>query len=363
MTLELSLEQARRIAIRAQLLDSPRPTDLVEVVAQLDGLNVDPTAAVAPNADLVLWTRLGSGYRPADLTRALEDDRDLFEWRGVIRPVEDLPIMLAGAQDWPGGGQARDWLEDNEPFRQDVLDLLGDHGPLLSRDIPDTSLVSWPSTGWTNNRNVTQMLEFLQRRGEVAISHRKGRERFWDLAERVYPPFDPMTVDEAARQRDARRLRAFGVARVTTLELPAGRVSVGDAGVPVTIEGVPGAWRADPDQLARIEEPFEGRTVLLSPFDLLILDRKRMELFWQFEYLLEMYKPAAARRWGYFALPILHGDALVGKVDVIADRKAHVYRLNSIHEDAPFTADLRDAVQRELEDLAAWQHLDLVDAR
>jgi uncharacterized protein YcaQ len=126
---------------------------------------------------------------------------------------------------------------------------------------------------------------------------------------------------------------------------------VGEAGEPAVVEGVKGEWRVDPGLLG---DDFEGRTALLSPFDRLVHDRVRtLELF-DFEYTLEMYKPAAKRRWGYFALPILHEDRLVAKLDAAADRKASVLRINAIHEDVKFTRAMTKAVQAELEDLASW---------
>ena len=180
-------------------------------------------------------------------------------------------------------------------------------------------LVAWPSTGWTNNRNVTQMLEFLMMRGEVAIAGRRGRQRLWDLAQRVYPADAPVVpADEARRVRNERRLRSLGIAREKGAAVPVEPVDVGDVGEPATVEGVPGTWRVDPEALGK---PFEGRTALLSPFDRLIYDRARARDLFDFEYLLEMYKPKAKRRWGYFALPVLHHDRLVGKVDATADRK------------------------------------------
>ena len=124
-----------------------------------------------------------------------------------------------------------------------------------------------------------------------------------------------------------------------------------EAGEPATVEGVKGTWRVDPSYLG---QPFTGRAALLSPFDRLIHDRKRtLELF-EFDYLLEMYKPAASRRWGYFALPILYGDRLVGKLDATADRKAGVLRVHAVHEDVAFTKTMTAAVHRELRDLARW---------
>ena len=355
---ELTKAQARRIAVRAQLLDAPRPTDLVEVVRRLTLLQIAPTAYIAPSADLVALSRLGSAYRPDDLKQAVEEDRSLFELNALIRPVSDLGLYLAGAADWPRYEQTRAWLRDNDRFRRDILDLLRSSGPISSRDIPDTSVVPWASSGWTNDRNVTQMLECLMMRGEIAIAGRVGRERLWDLPERVYPAdVGVPRVEEAERRKNQRRLSALGIARAKARAMPMEPVHVGDAGEPAVVEGVKGEWRVDPSLL---EDGFEGRTALLSPFDRLVHDRVRTEEVFNFEYSLEMYKPAAKRRWGYFALPILHDDRLVGKVDATADRKASVLRVKTIHEDVAFSRAMAKAVQAELEDLASWLGLEAI---
>ncbi len=348
----LTKAQARRIAIRAQLLDAPRPTDLLTVVRQLTLLQIDPTAAIAPNADLVAWSRLGSTYRPDDLREALEQDRTLFEHNALVRPMSDLGLLLASSRTSRIHERTHVWIRDNDRFRRDILELLGSSGPLSSRDIPDTCVVPWASTGWTNNRNVTQMLEFLTMSGEIAIAGRVGRERLWDIAERVYPADVVAPSEEDARRiRNERRLASLGIARQKTTALPIEPVDVGDAGVPAVVEGVKGEWRVDP---AALGADFEGRTALLSPFDRLVYDRRRALEVFDFEYTLEMYKPAAQRRWGYFALPILHGDRLIGKVDATTDRKASVLRVHAIHEDVRFTRTMTRAVQVELEDLASW---------
>jgi len=139
--------------------------------------------------------------------------------------------------------------------------------------------------------------------------------------------------------------------------MPLEPVHVGEAGEPAVVEGTKGQWRVEP---AALTNEFEGRTALLSPFDRLVYDRVRAEELFDFEYTLEMYKPAAKRRWGYFALPILHGDRLVGKLDAAADRKASVLRVNKIHEDVKFTRTITKAVQAEVEDLASWIELEAV---
>ena len=356
----LTKAQARQIAVRAQLLDAPRPTDLLTVVQRLTLLQIDPTAAIAPSADLVAWSRLGSTYQPAHLKQAVEDDRTLVEHDALIRPMSDVGLYLAGAADWPSYDKQRAWLRDNDRFRRDILDLLGSSGPLSSRDIPDTCVAPWASTGWTNNRNVTQMLEFLMMRGEVAIAGRVGRQRLWDLPGRVYPADVVVpSIDEADRIKNERRLAALGIAREKGTAMPVEPVTVGEAGEPAVVEGTKGEWRVDP---AALGADFEGRTALLSPFDRLVHDRARAEELFDFEYVLEMYKPAAKRRWGYFALPVLHGDRLVGKVDAKADRRASVLQVYGIHEDVKFTRAITKGVQAELEDLASWLGLDTIAA-
>jgi uncharacterized protein YcaQ len=354
----LTKKQARQVAVRAQLLDAPRPKDLLEVVQRLTLLQVDPTAAIAPNADLVAWSRLGSSYRPEQLKQALEVDRTLFEFNALIRPMSDVGLYLAGSGGRRAHGRVETWLRDNDRCRRDILRLLKRSGPLASREIPDTCVVPWASSGWTNDRNVTQMLEFMQARGQVAIAGREGRERLWDLPERVYPAeVEIPAVEEAERIRNERRLAALGIARAKAREMPMEPIHVGDAGEPAEVEGVKGEWRVDPRYL---DAGFKGRTALLSPFDRLVHDRVRAEELFEYEYTLEMYKPAAKRRWGYFALPILHGDRLVGKLDAIADRKASVLRVNAIHEDVTFSKAMTTAVRKEIDDLASWLNLEPV---
>jgi hypothetical protein len=356
--LELSRAEARRIAVGAQLLDARRPTDLLDVVTQLTFLQIDPTAAIAPAADLVAWSRLGAAYEPAHLQQALEK-RTLFEHNALIRPMSDVGLYLAGATDWPPWERTRDWLRRNDGFRRDVLERLGSAGPLTSRDIPDTCVVPWASTGWTNNRNVTQMLELLMMRGEIAIAGRVKRERLWDLAERVYPAdAHILSVDEANRTKNERRLRSLGIARVKSTVMPLEPVDVGDVGLPAAVEGVAGEWRVDPEALDR---DFEGRTALLSPFDRLVYDRVRAQELFDFEYALEMYKPKEKRRWGYFARPVLHDDRLVGKVDATADRKRSVLEVHAVHEDVRFTRTITKSVHAKLEALASWLALDSLD--
>ncbi|MCC2321375.1 DNA glycosylase AlkZ-like family protein [Cellulomonas xiejunii] len=361
----LTRADARRVAVRAQLLAAGRPTGVLDVVRHLTVLQPDPTSAVAPSADVVLWSRIGSDYDPLEL-RDLVDQQRLVEIRGFLRPAEDVALFRAEMDEWPGRGEVpqwregvRQWAEANEAARQDVLELLRADGPLPASRIPDTCAQPWRSTGWNDRRSVQMLLGVMAARGEVAVSGTERREKLWDLASRVYPDTPAVPSAQARRIRDERRLRALGIARPRASERPGEPDDVGQAGEPAIVEGVRGTWRVDPTAL---DQPLDARAALLSPLDRLVLDRKRMTELFESDYQLEMYKPAAKRRWGYWAMPVLHGDRLVGKLDATADVRAGVLRVTALHRDVPFTATMTADVDREIDDLARWLELDLLIA-
>ncbi len=360
---ELSREQARRIAVRAQLLDADRPTDVLDVVRHLGFLQVDLTRVVAQHPDLALWTRLGSSYDPEDL-EARVGDGALVELQALLRPSEDIALFRADMDAWPGEPPLREWQEDlgdwvgaNDGCRREVLALLRSEGPTAARDIPDTCEVPWRSTGWTNDKNVMKLLECMEARGEVAVATREGRERRWDLAERIHPGDPTVPAEEAHRTLAERRLRALGLARPRALEAWHEPYDVRDVGEAARIEGVRGLWRVDPSYL---DDSFDGRTAILSPLDRLVFDRKRMEDIFDFDYQLEMYKPVSARQWGYWAMPVLDGDQLVGKVDATADREGGVLIVDAVHEDGDWSARRRSRVAGELDALGEWLGLEVV---
>ena len=348
--------------MRAQLLTGERPAGIVETIDALTIVNIEPTAAVAPSADLILWSRLGWPYQPADLVRLVEEDRAVFEWGGFYRAMTDLALLLPEMRQRPQSAQAREWLAANEVFRREVMARLRAEGPLRASDIPDAAQVSWRSSGWTNNRNSMQLLEMLVLCGDVAISSRDAAGRLFDVADRVYPSDVTILSDEdAARERAERRLTSLGIARAKGIAQPLEPVDVGEIGEEAVVDGTEGLWRVDADALARLDD-VAPRTALLSPFDRLVFDRRRLEEIFGYEYLLEMYKPAAQRRWGYFALPILHGDRFVGKLDAKSDRKAGVLRVHAVHEDEPFSDEVRRAVDAEIQELARWLGLEVAGA-
>jgi uncharacterized protein YcaQ len=293
----VSAEEARRIAVRAQLLDGSA-RNVLDTVRALGFLQLDPISTVAPPQQLVLWSRLGP-YDTAELERLLAA-RKLIEWNAFIWPVEDLPLLRAQmrarrrSRKYAWERRSAEFLEEHAAFRRYVLRELERRGPLLSRELEDRSTPRDPHPWW-GSRNVALMLMIMHARGEVAIVARRNGQRVWDLSERWYPETETMPLREAEQLRDAKRFRSLGVRYEK------------------------GAWHAHPDVSG---EPVPETVTLLSPFDRLIHDRDRAEALFDFHYRLEMYVPKAKREYGYYVLPILAGDRLVGRVEPVVDRKA-----------------------------------------
>jgi uncharacterized protein YcaQ len=295
----VSLEQARRIAVRAQLLDGSA-RGVLTTVRRLGFLQLDPIATVAPPQHLVLWSRLGR-FDTGELDRLLWVERKLFEWNAFIWPSESLPLLRAlmrhqrRANRYEHERRRQELLKRNAAFRRYIVRELERRGPLLSRELEDRSAERRGGRHrWYGSRQVGQLLEALHLRGEVAIVGRRGGQRVWDLAERWYPETATVPLPEAQRLLAEQRFRALGVRR---------------AG---------GEWEAHPDVS---DEPVPDRVTLLSPFDRLVHDRERAEALFDFRYRLEMYVPQAKREYGYYVLPLLVGDRLVGRVEPRFDRR------------------------------------------
>ncbi len=300
----VTVEEARRIAVRAQLLDGSA-SGVLETVRRLGFLQLDPISTVAPPQQLVLWSRLGR-FDPAELDRLLWEERKLVEWRAFVYPAEDLPLLRARMRRSArsSGNHADDrFIRENRAFRRHVLRVLEARGPLLSRDIDDHRSMRREGHEWWGARKMGLMLEILAARGEVAVVGRRGKQRLWDLAERWYPETETIPWPTAQKLLDERRFRALGVRLVR------------------------GALVAHPDAEDGL---VPDRVTFLSPFDRLIHDRDRAHVLWDFFYRLEMYVPKAKREYGYYVLPILRGDRLVGRIEPVFDRQERVLRVNGL---------------------------------
>jgi uncharacterized protein YcaQ len=384
---QVSLRTARRLAITRQMLAGPRPPatedGFLEMARRIRCIQLDPTNAVARTQFLVPFSRLGP-YDPALLDQILWRDKFLFHyWAHAASLVltEDYPIhrrqMITwgtGESGW--GRRAREWMSANHALRRHILAQLRRKGPLRSRDFDDRSVHSWGSSGWTNDRNVGRMLDFLWAQGKVMVAGRAGAERLWDLAAAWWPdwmPRDHLSAQQAVRLAAPISLRCLGVGTKKHINehfirgdypgLAKTMQSLERKGeiVPVSVEGITkGSWfahRADLELIDALQmDEWEPRTVLLSPFDNLICDRERTEVLFDFRYRIEIYVPKNQRLYGYYSMPILHGDRLIGRVDPSFDRKSRRLTINSAHAE-PTTARSRTvgaAVRGAVEELATW---------
>jgi uncharacterized protein YcaQ len=364
----LTLTEARRLAILGQLLAGDRPQTPLEVVERLGKVQVDPTATVARAERLMIWSRLGA-YDVDELRRLLEERRELFEYLAFLIPTADLPLHRPAMLRYPRSLYARgryvqEWLADNATFREYVLEELRRRGPLRSRELDDRAVVPWRTGGWNDGKNLGRMLEILWHAGAIAISRREGTERVWDLFERVLPDVEPLPDEVVAIELMERQLRARGFAdpgfgTAIDYALPAREVGLASlladgVAVPVAIDGLPGEWLVHRDLLASLEDEWLPRTTLLCPFDQLISDRERTAALFGFRYRLEIYQPAARREYGYYVLPILHDDRLIGRIDPVLDQKRKVLTVNAVFAEPGAPADAWPAVRAAIDDLAAW---------
>ena len=387
----ISRTVARQLAIVAQGLAGPRPrpdtAGIMDVVGRLGCLQLDPINIVARSHLLVLWSRLGS-YDQGLLDSLLWQERRLFEYwahAASIVLMQDYPIHQIRMRSYGKGSdswsqQVSAWMQQNEPLRISILSALQQRGPLRSRDFEDPVQVAWRSSGWTDGRTVGRMLDFLWAQGHVMVAKRVGAHKWWDLAERCLPldwiSQEPLAERKVVCAAVQKALRALGVATardvtehftrnrypglsevLTHLEDSERilRVRIQEQG-----KELAGPWFVHTELLPVLErleqQAWEPRTTLLSPFDNLICDRKRTTRLFDFSYQSEIYTPKDKRRFGYYVMPILSGDQLIGRIDPTFDRGRKRLIINAVHAEpaTAITGETGQALAVAIEELAAF---------
>lgn len=390
--MSLSTETARRLAVTKQRLAGPRlpPTSegMLEMARSLRCIQLDPISAVSRSHTLVAFSRVGP-YDLALLDQLLFADKHWFEYwahAASIVLTEDYPIHRSIMRsyvrgDTPWENRVRAWVSDNQPLHDAIMHNLRANGPMLSRQFEVDGLhpEGWVSTGWTSGRNVSRMLDFLWTRGEIMVAGRSGGQKIWDLTGRVLPEW----ADQAEHDREEvtyralqHALRALGTATPQQLkrhfirdsyahfDRALKRLEADGKFVRAHIQGhgagLRGTWWIHADDLALAGELAAGewqpRTVLLSPFDNLICDRARTEELWDFEFRIEIYVPAALRKYGYYVLPILDGDRLIGRVDPAFKRKEKRLEIQHVYAEpgAPDDAASAERVAGAIRELGAF---------
>ncbi|MCU0306497.1 MAG: winged helix DNA-binding domain-containing protein [Thermoleophilia bacterium] len=377
--MDLSLAEARRLAVAAGGLTGPRPAGRIDrrharaVLDRLGVIQLDSVAAVARAHELVLLARLGA--HPRDLPWRLVAAGEAFEWWGheaSLLPVDLHPpmrrLMAEAALGRARGGLER--LERERPgFVARIAAEVRDHGPVSARELAGAEPRRGPWWGWHDAKHACELL-FLT--GEVTAV-RRGFERRYVVPERVIPKavldLPVPDADEARRTLLLRAARAIGVGTEADLadhfRLRAGpvrplvRALVGEGALErVRVEG----WPEPAYVLPGARPPARAtRAALLAPFDPLVWFRPRLERLFGMRYRIEIYTPAPRRRYGYYVLPLLAGSALIGRADVRARRDAGT--LEVLGAWAEPRADVRRGappVAAELTRMAAWLGLERV---
>lgn len=382
--MQITPATARRLAISRQHLAAPQPAPdaagLWQVIRDLRCLQLDPISAVARSHLLVLWSRVGA-FAPATLDQLVWGEQRLWEyWAHCASLVltEDFALhqSLMIAHRTGTAGRGWQWMDERRALHDHVVERLQREGPLGAGAFE----VGERNPGrWSSGRDVNGMLEWLWLAGEVLVAGRSATARVWDVPERVLPPSAftaPLAEDDATRRAAALSLRALGVARTPHIQqhfirgryprLAALLNEMERDGEVIRVEIVdgdqrwPGPWWLHREDMALVEAitagNWTGRTVLLSPFDNLICDRARTQVLWDFHFRIEIYVPAAKRQYGYYVLPILHHDRLIGRLDPHFDRKTRRLQINAVYAEAtaPSDAATVQGIAATVRDLAAW---------
>lgn len=357
---EITQEQARTIALGAGLLDDERPADVVEVAEQLGRIKIDPTNVVAPAEHMMMFSRIGEAYSPGDLKKALETDRTLFEYDGMIYPATLLPALYGIWRGTPRYPRNLAWLEGNRTAADEVLAELRAQGPSPASALKPRYDVKFSDTdGWYGPNATPRLLEAMSRRGEVAVAGRQGRNRVWDLAERVHGEAFGSTVSGADGLAELQRRTLGGLGIVRT---GGGYHRITDVGERVTVTGLPKTYQVDEHALQRaIADAPPGRVAILNPYDWALFDREKLQRIFDFDYKLEQFKKPHERVYGYFAHPILVGDRFPALMDAAVDRKENVLRIGAIHELDDLEPEEREMIEAELAALARWLGVRLTD--
>jgi uncharacterized protein YcaQ len=347
--------------------------DVLGAIRRMGVLQIDSISVVARSPYLVLWSRLGS-YEPRWLDQLLAEGQIFEYWSHAASfiPIEDYGLyrrlMLSRTE------KSRAWMEAHPDALEHVMERVREDGPVRSAEFARTD---GKAGGWWEWKPEKRALEHLFAAGELMISRRENFNRVYDLRERVLENALPGWDDALApNEGEVRRtlaleaVRALGVAVARWIPDYFRTPKKGAAGlleelaeegslIQATIEDEPAY--VHPDNTGLAEEILSGTlrssvTTLLSPFDPVVWDRARVLDLFGFDYKIEVYTPAARRRYGYYSLSILHEGTLVGRLDAKAHRKQGTFEVKAVYLEpgVAVSDDLVSSFAEALRDCAGW---------
>ena len=397
--LSISKQTARRFILGRQGLWPGRrwagEAGLIEALRVCEAVQMDPLQVVARSHDIALWGRVRD-YQPADLARVMYERREFFDYGGglFIYPMRELPYWRTPMRNRERSQRWADFAATHPTLLDEMRGELRRRGPLGNRDFVGHERV----TNYRGSKDTSLALYYLWLTGETMIHHRQGFERIYDLRERIAPPqFDFVAPADEAEAYFARKSLAFH-GLLEERRLAGGlsffaernpsraeaaiwleRLTADGAAVALRIEGWRGRWLAladdlpllgalEADEIPAAWRPLDSSTTdtevtLLAPLEIASA-RGRSNWLFDFEYIWEVYKPAAARRWGYYTLPILYGDWLVARLDPRLDRATNTLRLLGFWREPDAIADeaaFAEALARGLARFATFLRARRVD--
>jgi uncharacterized protein len=383
--LAFSLAQARRMAVHAQLLDGAAHRTGKEGTAQaiehLGYVQIDTIAVVERAHHHILWSRCAD-YSPSFLHDLVAVDRRVFEYWAhamALLPMSDYRFYIPRMHRHRSSNRAwlSEWKKEHGHILDHVLRRIRNEGPLTSKDF-QVPLDAKRGTWW-DWKPAKSALEILFWQGDLMISERDGFQKVYDLTERVLPPDTDTrlpTRDELGRFHVRRALAGLGVAQareirdafhVADRDLIAETLqTLEQEGVVValTVEGQNSVYYALRDTLESVPSAVSRTVHILSPFDNLTIQRDRLSRLFQFEYTIECYVPETKRKFGYFVLPILWQDRLIGRLDAKADRRAETLSIKKLMFETGFQAfeDALPALSDTLARFAQFNGCDTIES-
>lgn len=365
-TISISLKQARALIFNSQKLAGPVLTPL-EIIRHLGYVQIDTISVIERAHHHVFWTR-NPKYRPADLD-VLVKSRKVFEhWSHAASylPMNEYRYSLPLKEYF----QRREssWFPRDQKLMSAVLKRIRAEGPLRSKDFENSKK---GKTGWWDWKPSKKALELLFLEGKLEITRREGFQKVYDLPERVVPSSIDTTMpseEEYIQYLIGRTLRHHGLANVNEIAylqnkdiktkvaneiskmLEDGRI------IKVNVENTDDNYFSTPKLLNKISKS-NSKVFIFSPFDNLIIQRKKLSTFFNFDYQIECYVPAPKRKYGYFSLPIFIGNEAVARIDCKAYRADQEFKINSIHFEKGLgrkPKELREKIRPKLSAFAAF---------
>ncbi len=375
--IRLSLDAVRGLMIEAQGLNyNPQPPagkdEILAAIRQIHMLQIDSINVVARAPYFVLWSRLGD-YKPEWLDELLAEGA-LFEfWTHAmcLVPIEDYALCLVGSRviDWQ---KPQKWIAEHPEVTELVMNRIRDGGEARISDFERSDDLKHD---WTNPRDEQRALDMLVHTGDLMVRRRDKFQRVFDLRERVFPAsakLPAVSRSDAHDQFVLNTVKTLGVVkadwissyyRLKTVDASAAlkRLIKQDRLLPVAVEGWTAPGYIHPDHLRRVEAAAANHiprsaTTLLSPFDPLIRDEGRIRELFGFDYTIEFYFPASKRKYGYYSLPILHNNRLIGRLDPKAQRKEGIFEVKALHLEPGVETDdaLVTQLRQTLRACALW---------